>query len=276
MIEKTHETSHGTIHYWVNANGAPGNPPLVLLPGLTADHRLFEKQVEHFEGKHPLFVWDAPGHAASWPFELTFSLADKARWLHEILRREGFTPSVIIGQSMGGYVGQAYAQLFPDALLSFISIDSAPLQRQYMTALEIWALKAVEPIYRWYPWKSLLKTGSNGVATTEYGRHLMREMMLVYDGDQQRYAKLAGHGYKMLAEAVEADLPYELTCPALLICGEEDRAGSCIRYNREWHKRTGLPLKWIPKAGHNSNTDAPDATNQEIEGFVAQLMAERQ
>lgn len=276
MIEKTHETSHGTIHYWVNANGAPDNPPLVLLPGLTADHRLFEKQIEHFEGKHPLFVWDAPGHAASWPFELTFSLADKARWLHEILRREGFTPSVIIGQSMGGYVGQAYAQLFPDALLGFISIDSAPLQRQYMTALEIWALKTVEPIYRWYPWKSLLKTGSNGVATTEYGRHLMREMMLVYDGDQQRYAKLAGHGYKMLAEAVEADLPYELTCPALLICGEEDRAGSCIRYSREWHKRTGLPLKWIPKAGHNSNTDAPDAINQEIEGFVAQLMAERQ
>ena len=39
---------------------------------------------------------------------------------------------------MGGYVGQAYAQLYPDRLAGFISIDSAPLQRNYVTAVEIW------------------------------------------------------------------------------------------------------------------------------------------
>ena len=42
---------------------------------------------------------------------------------------------------MGGYVGQAYAQLYPDRLAGFISIDSAPLQRNYVTAVEIWLLK---------------------------------------------------------------------------------------------------------------------------------------
>ena len=276
MIGKSHATSCGTIRYWINANSASGNPPLVLLPGLTADHRLFEKQIEHFEGTYPLLVWDAPGHASSWPFDLTFTLADKAQWLHEILLREGFGKPVIIGQSMGGYVAQAFAQLFPGEMSGFISIDSAPLRREYMTALEIWALKKVEPVYRWYPWKSLLKTGANGVATSEYGRNLMRDMMMTYDGDQQRYARLTGHGYKMLAEAVEADLPYAVTCPALLICGEKDRAGSCIRYSREWHKRTGFPLEWIPGAGHNSNTDEPDMINQLIEEFVARLKATQQ
>jgi pimeloyl-ACP methyl ester carboxylesterase len=30
---------------------------------------------------------------------------------------------------MGGYVGQAYAELFPEKLKGFVSIDSAPLQR---------------------------------------------------------------------------------------------------------------------------------------------------
>ncbi len=39
--------------------------------------------------------------------------------------------------TMGGYVGQAYAQLYPDRLAGFISIDSAPLQRNYVTAVEI-------------------------------------------------------------------------------------------------------------------------------------------
>ena len=89
-----------------------------------------------------------------------------------------------------------------------------------------------------------------------------------FDGDQKRYAALAGHGYRMLAEAMEKDLPYEIKCPALLICGEKDMAGSCIRYNKAWHKHTGIPLEWIKGAGHNSNTDAPTVVNALIEEFI--------
>ena len=46
--------------------------------------------------------------------------------------------------------------------------------------------------------------------TSNYGRNLMKEMMLVYDGDQHRYAQIAGHGFRILAEAMEQDLPYEI------------------------------------------------------------------
>ncbi len=271
MLEQTHNTPCGQIHYWISKDAERSRPQLVFLPGLTADHRLFDRQIDCFEGKYPLLVWDAPGHAASWPFDLTFSLADKAKWLDEILTREGFDQPVIIGQSMGGYVGQAYAQLFPQKLTGFVSIDSAPLQREYVTGIEIWLLKKMEPVYRHYPWKSLLRSGTRGVATSEYGRNLMRDMMLVYDGDQARYAKLAGHGYRMLAEAMEANLPYRIPCPALLICGEKDRAGSCIRYNKAWHKKTGIPIEWIKDAGHNSNTDAPDTVNRLIEGMISSV-----
>ena len=271
MRERVFETDCGSIHYWIGENSEKMQPQLVFLPGLTADHRLFEKQTAYFEGKYPLLVWDAPGHAASWPFALTFSLADKARWLQEILLREGFREPVIVGQSMGGYVGQAYAQLFPDSLRGFVSIDSAPLQREYVTDTEIWLLKRMEPVYWHYPWRALLRSGTNGVAATEYGRSLMRDMMTVYDGDREWYAKLAGHGYRILAEAMEADLPYKIPCPALLICGDKDRAGSCIRYNKAWHKKTGIPIRWIEGAGHNSNTDAPELVNALIEGFLRQV-----
>jgi pimeloyl-ACP methyl ester carboxylesterase len=175
---------------------------------------------------------------------------------------------VIIGQSMGGYVGQAYAELFPEKLKGFISIDSAPLQRCYVTSAELWLLKRMEPVYRHYPWKSLLKSESNGVATSEYGRGLMLDMMMVYDDDQERYAKISGHGFKILAEAMEADLPYQLKCPSQLVCGEKNHAGSCIRYNKAWHRKTGIPIQWIKGAGHNSNTDEPDCVNQIIENFI--------
>ena len=271
MLEQIYDTPCGQIHYWVNKNAEHSGPQLVFLPGLTADHRLFDKQIGFFEGKYPVLVWDAPGHAASWPFELTFSLMDKAKWLDGILAREGFDRPVVAGQSMGGYVAQAYAQLFPEKICGFVPIDSAPLQREYVTGVEIWLLKRMEPVYRHYPWKALLSSGTKGVATSEYGRNLMRDMMLVYEGNQARYARLAGHGYRMLAEAMEADLPYKIPCPALLICGEKDRAGSCVRYNRAWHKKTGIPIEWIKDAGHNSNTDAPETVNRLIERMLSSV-----
>lgn len=172
---------------------------------------------------------------------------------------------------MGGYVGQAYSELFPNKLKGFISIDSAPLQREYVTGIELWFLKRMEPVYRYYPWKSLLKTGTNGVAASEYGRKLMYDMMMTYDGDKKRYAQISGHGFKMLAEAMEANLLYRINCPVQLICGEKDHAGSCIRYNRAWHKNTGFPIEWIKNAGHNSNTDAPEEVNSLIAKFINKI-----
>ena len=143
-------------------------------------------------------VWDAPAHAALWPFRFDFDLFDKAKWLNDILNQDKIAKPVIVGQSMGRYVGQAYAQLYPNRLTGFVSIDSAPLQRNYVTAVELWLLKRMEPVYVHYPWKLLLKSGTEGVATSDYGRNLMREMMLVYDGDQKskiplKWIEGAGH-----------------------------------------------------------------------------------
>ena len=177
---------------------------------------------------------------------------------------------------MGGYLAQMYMELYPDKIKGFISIDSAPLQKSYMTAMEIWLLERAEPLYKIYPWKALLRAGSRGCAETDYGQNLMRKMMMSYDPDSEEYARLAGFGYRMLAEAIKADLPYHISCPALLICGEKDKAGSAKSYNKKWHQREGLPLKWIKNAGHNSNTDQPDEINRLIEKFISEVEQKEQ
>lgn len=41
MTEKQHNTAQGAIHYWTN-DIRPERQSLVFLPGLTADHRLFD------------------------------------------------------------------------------------------------------------------------------------------------------------------------------------------------------------------------------------------
>lgn len=102
---------------------------------------------------------------------------------------------------------------------------------------EIWLLERAEPLYKIYPWKALLRAGSRGCAETDYGQKLMLKMMMSYDSEPKEYARLAGFGYRMLAEAIKADLQYRISCPVLLICGEKYKAGSAKRYNRKWHQR---------------------------------------
>ena len=48
MTENSYKTPCGCIHYFVNIMDKQ-RITLVFLPGLTADHRLFEKQIEYFE-----------------------------------------------------------------------------------------------------------------------------------------------------------------------------------------------------------------------------------
>ena len=61
MKEKTYQTPCGTIHYWTNVLHSD-EITLVFLPGLTADHRLFDKQIQYFENRYNVIVWDAPAH----------------------------------------------------------------------------------------------------------------------------------------------------------------------------------------------------------------------
>ena len=61
MKEKTSQTRCGTIHYWVSVSN-PDTITLVFLPGLTVDHRSFDKQIQYFENRYNVIVWDAPAH----------------------------------------------------------------------------------------------------------------------------------------------------------------------------------------------------------------------
>lgn len=269
MREEHFHTECGDIVYWVSSDVRPGRPWLAFLPGLTADRRLFDKQVEHFAGKANALVWDPPSHGASRPFCLDWSLDDLATWLHDILQAESATQPVLVGQSMGGYVSQAYLRLFPSDAAGFVSIDSAPLNAEYFSGWELAALRHTKLMYLSIPWNTLKRLGTNGTATSEYGRVVMAAMMDGYG--KHEYCELAAHGFRILADAVSPERSYALPCPAMLVCGTKDSAGSAKRYNREWTRRAGLPLHWVEGAGHNSNTDAPEEVNHLIEKFVDSL-----
>lgn len=267
-MEKRYPTQYGTIHYWVTCVD-PAKPWMVLLPGLTADHHLFDQQVEGLNKTYNCLTWDAPAHGRSRPFQLTFSLEDLARYLHSILETEGIRSPVLVGQSLGGYISQVYLALFPDGASGFLSIDSGPLKRDYYASWELAWLKRTKWMYRSIPWKLLVKWGAKGTAESERGRAFMTRTMGSFE--KKEFCELAGYGFQLLAETVEQNGEWELPCPVLLLCGEKDRAGAVKRYNRSWQAREGRRLIWLAGAGHNANMDAPEQVNGIIDAFVRSL-----
>lgn len=292
------ETPSGTIHYWISKQRAhegclgrersneecidkeysheerpdearTSAPWLVFLPGLTADHHLFDPQIEYFKQSYNCFVWDPPHHGQSRPFSQKFTLSLCIETLSALFQKEAIENPILIGQSMGGYVSQFYMDASPHAVQAFISIDSAPLQRSYYTAAEIGALKHTYPMFKAIPWKLLIAWGARGCATTQEGQEYMAHLINTYH--KEEYCRLSADGFQALAEAVELEQPYRIDCPALLICGEQDAAGSTKRYNKAWNKRGRIPLALVAGAGHNSTLDRPHAINQTIERFVQSL-----
>ena len=202
MRKASFDTGRGKIVYWVSDVPDATRPWVVFLPGLTADRRLFAPQIEHFEGRANCLVWDAPAHGESRPFPLDFSLPDLARWLGEIMKAEGVSAPVLVGQSMGGYVAQVFDVLFPGRARGIVSVDSAPLGRDYYKRWELACLPFVTRMFYLYPWATLKKTSTEGNAATPEGRAIMGSILAGYEKGE--YCRLSAHGFAMLAEALAA------------------------------------------------------------------------
>ena len=272
MEKKYHTTDKGRITYrtfcppQTSAHGKHDRW-LVFLPGLSADHRLFERQTEYFAQSWNCLVWDPPAHGESRPFGLDFTMDNLAGYLHQILEKEGIARCVLIGQSFGGYVAQAFIARYSGMASGFVSIDSAPLVRQYYSKAERWLLQHTSGFYMCFPWKLLVKSGTYSCAETRYGRELMRATMQSYG--KKEYCRLAAAGYRILSEQLSGET-HAPDCPVLLICGKKDRQITNI-YNRKWAAEARLQVHWVEGAGHNANTDRPDIVNDLIETFLAAL-----
>lgn len=271
LTPKELRTLSGTVRYWISPHREDA-PYLVFLPGLTADHRLFEAQIAYFASKANCFVWDPPSHGASRPYDLVWSLDDKSYLLHEILAEEGFAYPILIGQSMGGFLAQVYMEIFPGEVSGFVAIDSAPLKMKYYADWELSFLRHTRALYAPIPWRFLLNMGSTGVSETEHGQALMRDMMSSFTKDD--YVDLVSHGYKAIATAIESERRFKVCCPAIIICGTRDAAGFTKRLSRHWSQKTNIPLHWIEGAGHNANVDCPDVVNAAIDAFLDGLEEE--
>lgn len=268
--EKVYRTAKGDVHYWLTYDAEDQSRKwMVFLPGLTAEHHLFDAQIAYFQKDYNCLTWDAPAHGESRPYQLDFTLEEVTYVLHDILSREGIVFPIMIGQSYGGYITQMYVSLFPMSVQAFVSVDSCSLKRKYNANWMIASLKHTEWMYRLIPWK-LLVPWSLSIATSAAGKQNYKEAIMAYP--KAEFCKLCGRGFASVAEAMEQKRDYTMDCPVLLLCGSKDAAGYTKKLNQAWSKGEGYRLVWVEGAGHNSNIDSPEVVNSFIEDFVNRVL----
>ncbi len=251
----------GYVVYWQSEQFEKDRDTLFFLHGLTADHTMFDRQIEFFSKDYNIITWDAPAHGESRPY-MKFTYENAAKAVKNILDDCGVDKVILIGQSMGGFISQSVISRYPERVKGFVAIDSTPYG-DYYSKSDMWWLRQIEWMAKLYPDKILRWAMANQCCVTKHGRKNMADMLACYDKNE--LCHLMGIGFSgFLADNQEL----EIKCPVLLLLGEKDHTGYVKAYNKEWTKRTGFPLKIIKDAAHNANVDQPDVVNRLIKEFI--------
>src|SRR4051794_23992965 len=89
-----------------------GMSDLLLIHGLTYDHRTWEPLRRQLAPGRRVLAIDLPGHGTT-PRQDTYPLAEVLETIHQQVTAAGLTDPVIVGHSAGGVIATAYAARFP-------------------------------------------------------------------------------------------------------------------------------------------------------------------
>lgn len=264
MQHKQLITPNGTVHYWINRKEI-STECIVFTHGVTADHSMFEKQLEYFAEKYTVILWDVPLHGLSRPYK-NFSYYNTAELLHTILHKENIEKIILVGMSMGGYPSQHFGALYPHMVKGFVALDTTPLGLQYYSKSDLWWLKQVAPMAKWFPDKILRVSMSWSISKTRYSyRKMMTILQPLSKAEIIEQMRVAYDFFTLENKDVS------FSFPVLILVGDKDITGKVRIYCREWSKRTGYPLHWVKNSRHFANGDNPEQVNQEIENFIKEI-----
>ncbi|HEY4286228.1 MAG TPA: alpha/beta hydrolase [Puia sp.] len=111
-MDKTIARGAKTLFYRDEGDGLP----VILLHGFAEDGSIWDKQAQQLKANHRLLIPDLPGSGRSSPLTGETSMEKMAEDLLLLLDREDIQQCVLIGHSMGGYIGLAFAEKYPGRL----------------------------------------------------------------------------------------------------------------------------------------------------------------
>lgn len=265
METKSIKTDRGIVYYWIFRNDSLNAKCIVFTHGLTADHTMFEKQVEFFSKNHTVITWDIPLHGMSRPYS-DFTYINTGKDLNAILVHEKIDTVILVGMSMGGYPCQMFAANHPEKVSGFIALDTTPFGFGYYSKFDIWCLKNVKPMFSCMTENYMKKIIAKGNSHSQYGFDIIMKMLHpLTKSEILEQIDIAYSGF------IKENREMEFLFPIIILVGEFDKTGKVKAYCSEWSKKKGYPLHIIKEAAHFSNADNYEQVNFEIKTFIEKL-----
>jgi len=253
------------LHYTETGRGTE---TLVFSHGLLMSGEMFARQVEHFSKRFRCITYDHRGQGSSGVPAGGYDMDTLALDAAALIAALGAAPCHFVGLSMGGFVGLRLAIRQPALLSSLILIETSadPEPEQNKPRYRL-----LNFIARWFGIGLVV----GRVMPILFGRTILGDPAREAERAEWR-RRIAGNHRVGITRAVAGVIDREgvydrlsaITTPTLILVGDEDVA--TVPQKSE-HMRAAIgsaTLRVIPRAGHSSTIEQPDAVTRAIEEFL--------
>jgi pimeloyl-ACP methyl ester carboxylesterase len=238
-------------------------PPLVLVHGAASDSRIWQPQLADLADEFTVVAWDEPGAGSSSDVPADFTLADYADCLAALIIALDLGPAHVAGLSWGGTVALELYRRRPELLATLVLADTYAGWKGSLPAEEVRA--------RVEGFRQMAAAGGDSFDPTLPG---------LFAGDppgefvpllEAVAADVRPHSMttalSVMAETDLRDLLPHVAVRTLLIWGELDERSPLSVARQFEGSIPDTQLVVIPRAGHVSNLEAPEAFNTAVREF---------
>lgn len=97
---------------------------VVLLHGFLENQKMWQDFIPDLSKKNRVITIDLLGHGETECLGYVHSMEDNAAIVQAVLRELRIRKVVLVGHSMGGYVGLAFAEMYPDSIKGLVLLNS--------------------------------------------------------------------------------------------------------------------------------------------------------
>jgi pimeloyl-ACP methyl ester carboxylesterase len=271
---------------WVQVEGAPVNvidlgegDPMVFIHGLSGAWVNWLENLPHFARNHRVIAMDLPGFGHSPMPNEKLSIAGYGRIVDKLLDTLGVERAVIVGNSMGGFIGAEIAIQFSTRVEKLVLISAAGISIEHQRNEPVLhVLERLDDVL-------ILGTGWMATRSAMLARRprARRQMMklVAHRADDLPAPLIAeqvmGSGKPGFVPALDALTDYpirdrlgEIECPVLVVWGAEDRL---VPVRDAYTFGELIPnarvVVW-PDTGHVAMLERPAAFNALVDEFLSQ------
>jgi 3-oxoadipate enol-lactonase len=264
-----HLEINGASLYYEDTGGGP--EAALFIHGLLWSSKMFAPQIAALRGRYRCVALDLRGQGQSAVAASGYdmdTLADDAAALIEAL---GLAPVHFVGLSMGGFIGLRLAARRPGLLRSLSLLDTAAdeeprLNRPRYKLMGLVALAGGLPLL------------AGAVMKIMFGRAFLEDPARTEDRTEMRRQLLANDRVGAVRalegvtqrKGIEGELSLIRT-PTLVLRGDDDRAISAARARKTASLIPGARFVGIPRAGHSSTVEEPQAVSAELAAFLGSV-----